>query len=233
MPLLNFKQFKVLTFDCYGTLIDWETGILQALKPILEVHNIYIDDENILELYAKFESQEESRGYKKYRQILQDVVKRFGEHFNFNPTETELHALEESLKNWPPFNDTASALQSLKKKYRLAVISNIDRDLFAHSAEWLKVSFDWVITAEDVGDYKPSLKNFEFALQKFRVDKSQVLHVAQSLFHDIAPAKKLGLAAVWVNRRKGKTGTGATPPAEIKPDLEVPDLQTLVRVIES
>ena len=157
---------------------------------------------------------------------------QFGNQLGFVPSASELDCLVESLRNWLPFPDTVKALQILKKKYRLAIISNIDNDLFAFSAKHLKVKFDWVITAEQAKSYKPSLHNFKFAIDRIGVSPEKILHIAQSIYHDIIPAKKIGLSTVWVNRRKDKTGSGATLPARGKPDLEVSDLETLVSIME-
>jgi len=135
------------------------------------------------------------------------------------------------VKDWPAFPDSAAALQALHKKFRLAIVSNIDDDLFAHSAQRLQVRFDWIITAQQVKSYKPSLNNFRMAFERIGVPQNRILHVAQSLFHDIAPANALGLSSVWVNRRHKKEGSGATPEAQARPDLEVPDLRTLAEKI--
>jgi 2-haloacid dehalogenase len=257
--MLNFDNFQVLTFDCYGTLIDWETGILAALKPVLEEHRVELSDNEILRLYAQFESQAETGEYIKYREVLQQVMREFGGRFDFVPSEKELTALEESLPNWRPFEDTVAALRALKSlplpnefgsathhgndksthsravgdptKYRLGIISNVDDDLFAQSAKQLEVNFDLVITAEQVGAYKPSLENFNAAIKRSGVPKDRILHIAQSIYHDIVPAKQLGLATVWVNRRHGQRGSGATLPAHAKPDVEVPDLRALVSMM--
>jgi len=148
--------------------------------------------------------------------VLRRVAIEIGSGFGFVPSPSELNCLVDSLKNWMPFPDTVEALQTLKKRFKLAIISNIDDDLFAMSAKHLKVGFDWLITAERVGSYKPALSNFEFALGMMRVSPGKVLHIAQSIYHDIIPARALGLSTVWVNRR---------------PDLEVPDLKTLVSII--
>jgi 2-haloacid dehalogenase len=122
-------------------------------------------------------------------------------------------------------------LQALKKEYKLAIISNIDDDLFAFSAQRLQTQFDWVITAQQAKSYKPSLNNFHLALERIGVPKPKILHVAQSLFHDIVPAKALSLSTVWINRRHNLGGFGPTPPAQAQPDLEVLDLQTLAALI--
>jgi 2-haloacid dehalogenase len=231
--MVNFQQFEVLSFDCYGTLVDWESGIMGALKTILSNHNITIDDKQILELFAQRESIQEAGEYLKYREILKKVVENFGEKLGFTPTESELNSLAASIQNWEPFPDTVEALKALKERYKLTIISNIDNDLFAYTAKKLAVDFDWIITAEQVKSYKPSLQNFEFALQQMGISSDKLLHVAQSVYHDIVPAKTLGLTTVWVNRRQGKDGFGATVPASGTPDLEVSDLKSLVSVIAS
>ena len=229
--MIDFQEFDVLSFDCYGTLIDWESGILKALKTILSNHNININDQQILELFAQRESLLEAGEYLKYRELLKKIVQYFGEKLSFEPSEEELKALAESIRSWEPFTDTVRALKALQKRYKLTIISNIDNDLFAYTAKKLEVEFDWIITAEQVKSYKPSLRNFEFAIQKMGIAPNKLLHVAQSVYHDIVPAKTMGLTAVWVNRRQGKEGFGATAPATGNPDLEVPDLKTLVSLM--
>jgi 2-haloacid dehalogenase len=231
--MLEFNQFEVVSFDCYGTLIDWESGILSALKQLLSNREIDFSDEGILELFAEVESELENPNnpYIRYREILQQIVKDFGQKFDFAPTETEINCLVDSVKNWQPFPDTVAALSALKQKYKLAVISNIDDDLFAGTAKHLKVELDWLITAEQVRSYKPSTRNFEIALETMGISTDKLLHVAQSVYHDIVPAASMGISTVWVNRRHDKTGSGATMPASGKPDLEVPDLKTLVEII--
>jgi 2-haloacid dehalogenase len=229
--MIDFQQFEALSFDCYGTLIDWESGILTALKTILSNHNINIYDQQILELFAQIESIQEAGDYLKYREILKKVVQYFGEKLSFSPSEEELNSLAESIQYWEPFPDTVEALKKLKKRYKLTIISNIDDDLFAYTANKLEVEFDWIITAEQVKSYKPSLRNFELAIQQMGIAPDKLLHVAQSVYHDIVPAKTMGITAVWVNRRQGKEGFGATAPASGHPDLEVPDLKTLVSLM--
>jgi 2-haloacid dehalogenase len=150
-----------------------------------------------------------------------------GERLGFRPSAAELERFGLSVADWPAFPDSARALQALKRKYKLGILSNIDDDLFATSAPRLGVAFDWVVTAQQARSYKPSLNNFHLAIARLGVPRDRILHVAQSLYHDIAPAKSLGLATVWVNRRQGRPGSGATPPAQAKPDWEVPDMETL------
>jgi len=228
--VLDFESFEILSFDCYGTLIDWETGILSALGPVLARHGHRVPDETLLEAFAVLETGAESGPYRPYAVVLRDVVEGLGRRFGFTPDDAERGILAASLPEWPPFADTRDALRALQTRYRLAVISNIDDDLFAGTARSLGIEFDWVVTAGQVGSYKPSVENFRRALARFGAPAERVLHVAQSLFHDIAPAKSLGFATVWVNRRHGRPGRGATPPATARPDAEVPDLRSLARL---
>lgn len=228
--MLNFDDYAVLTFDCYGTLIDWETGIWDALQPILSTHGATMEREAALELYGLLESEIERGEYCEYKAVLRGVLEGFGARLGFAPTPAELDGFAHSVQDWPPFPDSPAALVTLHKRYRLAIVSNVDDDLFEHSAQKLGIDFDWVITAQQVRSYKPAPTHFHTALRRIGLPKAQILHVAQSLFHDIATAKSLGLSTVWVNRRHDNPGAGATPPTEATPDLEVPDLATLARL---
>ena len=228
--MLDFDRFTYLTFDCYGTLIDWERGILAALRPVLDQHRITLSDDAALELYGELESAAEAGPYLPYRDLLATVMDGVGERLGFVPSADERAALAASVGDWPPFPDTVEALQSLARRFRLVILSNIDDDLFALSARHLGVAFAAVVTAQQVGSYKPSPRNFHTLLDRLGGNPGQVLHVAQSLFHDIAPANALGLTTVWVNRRHDRPGSGATPPAVARPDLEVPDLRTLAQM---
>jgi 2-haloacid dehalogenase len=225
--MLNFDSFQALTFDCYGTLIDWESGMLSALRPILTAHQIQLEDEQILECFAEFESQEEQGEYQSYRHVLMGVVKRFGDRFQFHPSEAEQEALPNSVPHWVPFADTIAALQQLKQRFKLVIVSNVDDDLFAATAQHLQVPFDQIITAQQVRSYKPALNHFKTAIERLGLPQSQILHVGASLHHDIVPTNQLGFSNVWVNRRTGKSGSGAALPTQAEPSLEVPDLQTL------
>jgi len=225
--MIDLDSFDVLSFDCYGTIIDWERGILAALEPVFDAHGVLLPSKETLELFGEFESRLEGGEYMEYRVVLQRVLDAFGARLGFTPSSGEREAFALSVSDWPPFPDSSRALKALHTKYKLAIISNVDDDLFAHSARRLDMTFDWIITAQQVRSYKPSLQNFHRAFERIGVPRARQLHVAQSLFHDIAPAKSLGLSTVWVNRRKAKGGTGATPPASATPDLEVPDLETL------
>jgi 2-haloacid dehalogenase len=229
--LLDFDRFELLTFDCYGTLIDWETGILSALRPLLQAHAVDMSDNAILELYARLEPAAELGAYRSYREVLRQVVDEFGRECGFTPTVAERLCLEESLPGWPPFEDTVESLKKLHSRYRLGIFSNIDADLFESTATQLGVDFDHVVTASRTQTYKPAPEFFQRALEEVGVAKNRILHVAQSLHHDIAPARKLGLCSVWVDRRRDREGFGATPPAQAAPDLVVPDLGTFVHLI--
>lgn len=225
--------FKFLTFDCYGTLIDWEAGILGALRPIITAHGKQMDDARLLELYGQLEAQGESGAYRPYREVLANVVHGLGRHLGFTPSLEEEASLARSLKNWKPWPDTVAALQQLQSKYKLAILSNIDDDLFAPTARKLKVHFTDVITAQQAGCYKPCLELFRLALQRLNASPGQVLHIAQSIYHDAVPAKKLGIASVWVNRPSATAGVGAVKPSAEKPDWEIPDLASLAAGVPS
>jgi 2-haloacid dehalogenase len=227
--MLDFTRFEVLSFDCYGTLIDWEKGILGALQPVFKAHNTSLSDEETLALYAELEPEAQKEGqYVKYREVLRKVVRQFGSRLGFTPSESELNCLANSLRDWLPFPDAVPALKTLHKNFKLSVISNVDDDLFAFSAKRLQVEFDWVITAEQVKSYKPSRRMFEYAMQEIGYPPKAMLHIAQSVYHDIIPAKGMGLSTIWVNRRKGQRDFGATLAASCDSDLEVADLESLV-----
>lgn len=228
--LLLDPEPDTLSFDCYGTLIDWERGIADALSPVLARHGHALGDEAILERYALIESALEAGPYLSYRELLRRGLDAFGGQLGFEPTETERDAFGASVADWPAFADSPEALVRLKTRYRLVILSNVDDDLFAASARRLGVAFDEVITAQQVGSYKPALQNFEAAIERVG-PRERMLHVAQSLFHDIAPARAIGLRAVWVNRRAGRPGSGATAPSDARPEAEVPDLRTLADLL--
>jgi 2-haloacid dehalogenase len=228
--MLNFSNFEMLTFDCYGTLIDWEAGIFTALKPVLAVHGKFIADDQLLELYGEFESQAEAGEYRPYREVLKTVVRALGKRLDFPPTVEEVDSLSNSIAKWQPWPDTVCALKKLSTRYRLAIISNIDDDLFTATRRCLPVEFDSVTTAEQAAGYKPSLNIFKMALGKSKLSPDRILHVGQSIYHDVLPAQSLGLATAWVNRPSPRAGVGAVKPARGKPDLEIPDLESLAEI---
>jgi 2-haloacid dehalogenase len=228
--MLDFNRFEILTFDCYGTLINWEEGILGCLRDVLATHGKTADDATILQLYGDFEAAAEQGNYRSYRDVLREVVQAFGRHFDFAPTNHEAESLTESLQHWKPWPDTVSALRELHKRYRLAIISNVDDDLFAATRPKLEAEFDHAITAQQARAYKPSLKIFELALSRIAVPPHRILHVGQSLYHDVVPAQSLGIATVWVNRPSKRSGVGAVKSAQAQPDLQVSSLQELAAV---
>jgi 2-haloacid dehalogenase len=229
-PLLDFSQFEFLTFDCYGTLIDWEEGLLRCLHQILASHGKDADDATILQLYGDFEASAELGAYRCYREVLQSVVRRFGDELGFAPTNEEVRSLPDSLPTWRPWPDTVGALRALQKRFRLAIISNVDDDLFAATRPQLGVNFDQIITAQQAKAYKPSLKIFEIALTRIGVPAHRILHVGQSIYHDVIPAQSLGLSTVWVNRPSARAGVGAVKAIQGRPDLQVSSVAELATV---
>src|SRR5271157_2792762 len=200
--MLDCSRFDWLSFDCYGTLIDWESGIFGYLRPLLLAKGCDISDARILALYSEFEPQEQAGHYRSYREVLADVVRDFARELHFEVSESEANGLAESIRDWQPFANTALKLE---------------------------VRFDAVVTAQQVHSYKPSLNNFEALLRRYAIPRERLLHVAESLYHDVAPAHKLGIASVWVNRRQGKQ-PAATKLVNVKPDLEVPDIRRLAEL---
>jgi 2-haloacid dehalogenase len=236
MAPLDLDHFDVLTFDCYGTLIDWEAGILAGLHAVLDPRGVEVDDEDLLVRYARHEAALEAGPYLRYREVLARALRGVAAELGVEPTTAEAAAFGGSVADWPAFADSASALAALRRRFLLAVITNCDDDLFAASNRRLGVTFDWVVTAQQVGSYKPSRRNFDVAFERIEgagVPREGILHVAQSLFHDHVPAKELGLATVWVDRRHDRPGSGATPPAAAAPDLTVPDMASLAARAES
>jgi 2-haloacid dehalogenase len=225
--MLDFTRFEILTFDCYGTLIDWESGILSALHRILSAHGKKIDDATLLKLYGDFELRSEQGAFHPYREVLESVVRQFAVELRFTPTAAEVRSLPDSLSSWKPWPDTVAALHQFKTRFKLAILSNVDDDLFALTRPKLEVDFDQVITAQQAQAYKPSLKLFELALSRIHAPAHRVLHIGQSIYHDVIPAQALGLATVWVNRPSARPGVGAVKAAEAKPDLTVSSLAEL------
>lgn len=228
---LDFSRFSIITFDCYGTLIDWEAGILGAIGPILSAHNAHLSDAGILRMYGEIEADEESGEYHSYKEILQAVVRGFGIRLGFVPSDNEQRSLPTSLPNWKPFPDTVDALRQLKQNFKLGILSNIDDELFSATAPQLKVAFDHVVTAAQARAYKPSLEIFRLAQTKMGLPPEQWLHAGQSIYHDVVPAQSLEIATVWVNRPSPLPNSGAAKPAQGKADVEVSSLRQLVELI--
>jgi len=233
MPNIDFKQTSVLTFDCYGTLIDWETGILNVLRPWANEHQLDIADEGLLAAFAVAEPLVQTADPTlPYPDILRQSMRELGKALGVVTTPDEEEALGTSVPNWPAFADSAAALKHLKQHFRLVILSNIDRASFAASNQELGIEFDAVITAEDTGTYKPDHGHFRAAfdwLATQSIDRAQLVHVAQSLYHDHVPAQALGIPSIWIDRRHGRAAGGATqPPATpITPDLTFKNLAEL------
>jgi 2-haloacid dehalogenase len=226
----DFSRFRVITFDCYGTLIDWETGILGAIRPVLRAHGAALSDSEILRLYGELEAESESSRYQPYRAILRDVVRGFGVRLGFRTTAEEEQSLPNSLANWNPFPDAVTALRQLKTRCKLGIISNVDDDLFSASAHRLEIDFDFVTTAGQARAYKPSLEIFRLAQDKMGIQPEQWLHAGQSIYHDVIPARSLGISTVWVNRPSPRPGAGAAKQASAVPDVEVHSLSELAQL---
>lgn len=216
-----------MTFDTYGTLIDWERGLLNALQPVLAAHPVTVGEDALLERFARHEAELEAGVYLTYREVLGFACRRLCADLGVVPDDAAVIEFAGSVPFWPAFPDSAAALRRLAARYRLGVLTNCDDDLYAGSMRRLGVTFDPLVTAQQARGYKPRPENFELLLARVGVPAERVLHVAQSLFHDHVPAKAMGLSTVWIDRRHDKQGFGATPPAEANPDLVVPDLATL------
>jgi 2-haloacid dehalogenase len=230
MSPIDFGRFDALTFDCYGTLIDWEHGILNAFQLVLSRHDVRLTDDELLERYAKHEEAIERGEYRVYREVLAASARGVCTDLGVEPSDRAITEFSTSVGDWPAFADSAAALRQLKTRFRLGVLTNCDDDLFAGSNRRLGVDFDWVVTAEQARGYKPRTSNFEALFARVDVPRERILHVAQSLFHDHVPAKALGMTTVWIDRRHDKPGFGATPPADAMPDLVCPDMRTFAEI---
>ncbi len=212
---MRLTDFKVLTFDCYGTLIDWETGIVNALRPLFGNELVKRSRDDILAAFARLETAQEAETPDMiYSELLARVHRQLAVEWGIAATAADHHAFGSSVGNWPAFSNSAAALAYLKQFYKLVILSNVDRNSFAQSRKRLGVAFDAVYTAEDIGSYKPDLRNFHTVidgLQRSGHSVSDILHTAQSLFHDHGPANAVGLSSAWIDRRAGIGGSGATP----------------------
>ena len=211
---MQLTDFKVLTFDCYGTLIDWESGMIAALGPLTSRVRPTLSRNAILEAHARAESmQQRCTPAKNYRDILATVYKRLAEEWGVSVTWEECQSYGRSIGDWPAFPDSTAALAYLKQHFKLVILSNVDNASFASSNAKLAVTFDAIYVAEDIGTYKPDSRNFDYMVEnlaRLDVKKSEILHTAESLFHDHAPANTAGLASAWIHRRHADEGFGAT-----------------------
>lgn len=218
---MKLKDFKALTFDCYGTLIDWEAGILTALQPLLQKGGVTLKRDEILAAFARLESaQEAATPQMIYSELLAEVHRRLAREWNVSDDEKDAVAFGKSVPDWPAFPDTVTSLQYLQRYYKLVILSNVDRISFEGSNKRLGVTFDAICTAQDIGSYKPDPKNFTYLVNTVAglgVLKRNILHTAQSLYHDHGPAQAAGLASAWIDRRNQQEGWGATMPPEGTP----------------
>ncbi|AOO80882.1 haloacid dehalogenase type II [Bosea vaviloviae] len=211
---MKLTDFKALTFDCYGTLIDWESGMVAALQPLVSKAARPLSRNDVLEAHARHESRQQLQTPGKlYRELLAVVYKRLAEEWNVAVSWEECLAYGRSVRDWPAFPDTVEALRELKQHYQLVILSNVDNESFAFSNAKLGVAFDAIYTAEDIGSYKPAAANFDYmltALADRGIAKTDILHTAESMFHDHKPANASGLASCWIYRRHADEGFGAT-----------------------
>ncbi len=228
---MRLRDFRVLSFDCYGTLIDWESGLLAALQTLAT--RAGIADDAALKPFALHEAaQQAETPAMLYADVLARVHRRLANEWGVPTTEAEDKHFGASVPDWPAFPDTPAALQYLKRHYKLVILSNVDRTSFAASNRRLGVSFDAIYTAQDIGSYKPDPENFRTLLDHLAAlghGRAEILHTAQSLFHDHAPAKRCGLATAWIDRRHDRPGWGATvaPPANAAWDFRFPSLAAM------
>ena len=233
---MKLTEFKVLTFDCYGTLIDWESGMLAGLAPLTDRLGHELTRNEILEAHARHESsQQRQTPAKRYQELLSVVYRRLAEEWGISVSWAECVRYGRSIEEWPTFPDSAEALQYLKQHYKLVILSNVDNESFAASNRKLGVEFDAIYTAEDIGSYKPADANFEYMLAMLKslgIEKVDILHTAESMFHDHAPANRHGLKSCWIYRRHGQAGFGATlPPGEMpRYDFRFNSLAEMVEV---
>jgi 2-haloacid dehalogenase len=236
---VDLTRYRALSFDCYGTLIDWEAGIAAVLGPWARGAGLDLDDERLLEAYAGNEAAvERERPASRYPEVLATAFRRTGEALGRTVDDAWARRLGDSVPEWPAFPDSAAALASLARHYQLFIVSNVHRDGFAGSNRQLRGRFAAVLTAEDVGAYKPAANHFRAllgTLDDLGIAREELLHVAQSLFHDHVPAKRSGLATAWINRRHDRPGWGATPePSEAwSYDLELRSLAELAAAADA
>lgn len=207
-----FEEFDALSFDCYGTLIDWEAGIADVLRPWAQENGSGLTDEELLLAYADEEARVARRDPGMlYPSVLAAAFRATGAKLDLPVSDDDAARLGASVPDWPAFPDSSDALKRLAERFKLIILSNVDRQSFAGSNRRLGVDFDHIITAQDVGSYKPAARNFEVLTEYAGQQGLKLLHVAQSLFHDHVPASRVGLPSAWIDRRHDRPGWGATP----------------------
>jgi len=236
---VRLTDFEALSFDCYGTLIDWEAGLSAVLTPWARERGLQLTEQQLLTAYAPLEaSVEAERPADLYPDVLARSMRLLGRDLGAEVTSEDAARLAGSVPDWPAFPDSRDALAALGRRFKLIILSNVDRASFAGSNARLGVEFTSILTAQDIGSYKPSERNFEALIAeaaRLGVGRDKLLHVAQSLFHDHVPAKRAGLATAWINRRHARPGWGATPepPAPVTPDWEFPSMAALAAAVEA
>jgi 2-haloacid dehalogenase len=225
---MDFNRIRLLSFDCYGTLVDWKKSVLDILEPYLEAKQVRASREAIFELFLQEDRKMTTGQFLPYREILTGIMEGIAGHLGIRTGTADRNLLSDHFDRWLPFPDTLESLKKLGERFRLAIISNVDDDLFSVTSQLLGVEFDHIITAGQLGSYKPARIIFDAALERFQLDTGRFVHVAQSLHHDIIPANKLDWNTVWVNRY----GEPERTDRDEFPDLEVPDLASLVRIID-
>jgi putative hydrolase of the HAD superfamily len=234
---VRLTGFEALSFDCYGTLIDWEAGISAVLGRWARSRRLSPDTEALLAAFSRHEAAAEAgHPAEAYPAILARSMRALGSELGAEVSDADAQSLAASVPDWPAFADSPDALRALGERYHLIILSNVDNDSFAASSRRLAVRFASVLTAEDIGSYKPSPRNFEALTaeaSRLGIGQGRLLHVAQSLFHDHIPAKRAGLPTVWINRRHDRPGWGATPapPAEVTPDWEFPSMAAFAAAV--
>jgi 2-haloacid dehalogenase len=220
-------SFPLISFDCYGTLIDWARGMKNALAEITRRMNLDVDLNELPQRYIEIELEIEQSGYRKYREVLALGVSRLFEELGVKLSNEEKRIFADSINNWPPFEETSDVLKKLKENHTLAILSNIDDDIIRRSIGLIGVEFDAVITAEQLRSYKPSPGHWRKILETSGLPKEKILHAAASYVHDIVPAKDMGFTTVWINRNNEAITR------DIKPDYELQDLRPLPALLES
>ena len=233
---MRISDYSALTFDCYGTLIDWERGMLDALTPWRERTGVTADNTSLLAAYGRHETVVQTEGSTlPYRDVVANVLGRMAEDFEYPARPEEMQAFGKSIGLWPPFPDSKDALAYLRTQFKLVAITNVDNRSFADTHLLLGEPFHAVVTAEDVGSYKPAAENYHYTFDRIAemgISRDKIRHVAQSLYHDIAPARALGLTNVWVDRQTGH-GSSMTPSTDTQPDLRVTSMAALVSLFRA
>jgi len=232
--MLDASAIKLCTFDCYGTLVDWERGLLACVQPILCAHGVKMSKRElggeIIEVFAREERAIEAGVFMSYADVCAENMRRIAAHFDVTLEKSEAGALGESIQDWPAFDETPAALRVLKQRFKLGVLSNIDDDFFAHTAAKLGAQLDFLVTSQQVRSYKPKRAHFEQIFLRSGLLPSEILHIAESRYHDIAPASELGMRTVWVNRH-GDVGPSASGASDAQADISVGSLAELVKVL--